>query len=209
MLRRHHQLGHQRGGTLVEALVSMLLLTITFTLAIGSSLNSLRVQAISERMAAYTTATQAIMAKARQADYSDLGFYGNDADAQTGTVTLPVVDRGMLSSIAFDLPTVGALNEGAAQIALRLRRSGAPLPGLTVSGGASGASVAYDQGPGIYSDLATASGPAGVVLLFNVPSSSAGELRTVTLTDGASPPNTYEVDVASAAGAVTYGVIEL
>lgn len=92
MLGMRHTLRDQRGGTLVEAIIGLLLLSIAISLAAGSSINSLRVQAVSERMAAYATATQAIMAKARQADYSDLGFYGNDSGVHTGPVTLPVTD---------------------------------------------------------------------------------------------------------------------
>lgn len=92
MLRLRHTLRDQRGGTLVEAIVGLLLLSLTISFAAASSINSLRVQSTSERMAAYATATQSIMAKARQADYSDLGFYADDDQVRTGAVTLPVVD---------------------------------------------------------------------------------------------------------------------
>jgi hypothetical protein len=92
VLRLRHTLRDQRGGTLVEAIVGLLLLSLTISFAAASSINSLRVQSTSERMAAYATATQSIMAKARQADYSDLGFYADDAQVRTGAVTLPVVD---------------------------------------------------------------------------------------------------------------------
>lgn len=92
MLRLRHTLRDQRGTTLVETIVSLFLVTIAVAVAASSGLNSMSVQLTSERLATYSTATQAIMAKARQADYSDLGFYADDAEAETGAVTLPVVD---------------------------------------------------------------------------------------------------------------------
>ncbi|GEL47160.1 hypothetical protein CHO01_22760 [Cellulomonas hominis] len=93
MLPERYRLHDERGGTLVETIISLLLLTIAISFVGGSGLNSLRVQSISDRLATYATATQSIMAKARQADYSDLGFYGDDARATTGTATLPVNDE--------------------------------------------------------------------------------------------------------------------
>jgi len=80
----------ERGGTLVEAIVGLALLSIVLLIVATSGVTSMKVRSTSERIATYSTSTQDTMAKARQADYSDLGFFADDPYASTSAVHLPV-----------------------------------------------------------------------------------------------------------------------
>jgi hypothetical protein len=98
-------------------------------------------------------------------------------------VTLPIVDREVLTTIAATLPSPVMLDDTASQIVLVLTRAGAPLAGVQLAATPVGAAVAYDQGPGVYSTDATATGAAGIVLLLNTPASNAQLDLTIELVD--------------------------
>lgn len=121
-------------------------------------------------------------------------------------ISLPVIDLDTMTSIATSLPTVGSLSGTAAQIVLKVTRDDLPLAGVAVTSGAGGATLAYDTGPGIYSDAATATGTGGAMILFNTSPSASGK-RTITLTDDAM--RAFVVEVPVTAGAATIAVYEL
>jgi hypothetical protein len=103
-------------------------------------------------------------------------------------ISLPVIDRAMLQTVAMSLGTF--LDPEAAQVVLRVRRGGAPLSGISVANVGSGF-VAYDEGAGVYSDAALGTGAAGVILLLNAAGEGALGTLAVTLGDGA---KTYPLD---------------
>jgi hypothetical protein len=121
-------------------------------------------------------------------------------------LALPVVDLGVLQNIANSLPSVAmkGVSSLAAQVVLRLQRSGSPLKGITVSGGSGAAQLAYDIGPS-FSDSATATGTAGIVILFNA--ALMGK-ATVTFTDTADQ-SSHSAEIMAAPGAATLVTIEL
>lgn len=97
------------------------------------------------------------------------------------SISLPVVDRAMLQTVAMSLGTF--LDPEAAQVVVRVRRGGAPLSGVSVTNVGSGF-VAYDEGAGVYSDAASGTGGAGVILLLNAAGEGALGTLAVTLGDG-------------------------
>jgi hypothetical protein len=125
----------------------------------------------------------------------------------TGPLALPVVDLGLLQNIANNLPTVSGIgvSQLAAQVVLQLFHNNAPFKGLKVTSGANGAQIAYDTGPGLYSDSATATGSAGTVILFNAPFNGA---HAITFTDTATS-TTYDVTIQAGTGAATLAIVEL
>lgn len=116
-------------------------------------------------------------------------------------IALPVVDLGVLQNIASSLPAVSAkgVSPLAAQIVLLLSHANGPYKGVALSGGAAGAQIVYDLGPGAYTDAGSVTGAAGTIILFNA---GLGGLSTLTLTDLTSM-TTYQVSVQAAAGAAT------
>jgi hypothetical protein len=118
----------------------------------------------------------------------------------TGPVTLPLIDQGTLAQIAAATPTVkGGLSPTAAQVIVQVTKGGAPLAGVTATGGTGSAVIVYDTGPGTYAATAAATGAGGTILLFNAQLSGAS---TITLKDGTSMA-TYQVPVHAAPGAAT------
>jgi hypothetical protein len=126
---------------------------------------------------------------------------------QITAVALPVIDQSVVTSIASSLPTVQAkgVSQSLAHVVLLLQHAGAPYKGVTVSGGTGGGLVAYDLGPGTYSDTATATGAAGTVLLFDTNLSS---YATITITDPALSKS-WPVTVLTGAGTITLASFDL
>jgi hypothetical protein len=94
----------------------------------------------------------------------------------------------------------------AAQIVLVLTHGGAPYQGVSVSGGVGSAQVAYDIGPGSYSDTTTATSTGGTILLFNVGTTGT---TTVNLTDTATMTALHPVTVPTAAQAATLFFVDM
>ncbi|MDI1433833.1 hypothetical protein [Polyangium sorediatum] len=102
----------------------------------------------------------------------------------SGPVTLPVVDRNMLASIAGTLPAPIVINTTTrAHLIIKVSRNNQPLSGVTLTTQLPGAEVVYDTGVGIYSNSTNLTGPAGVILVFDVDAPQTAEQRTFTLTD--------------------------
>jgi len=91
---------------------------------------------------------------------------------------LPVVDRNILANIVLSLG-LPSLSFNGAQIVLKVERGLAPLAGVSVAGVSDG-TVLYDQGAGVYSDLAAATGNAGTIVILEA--GGAGD-RTIELVD--------------------------
>src|SRR5262249_40103346 len=119
---------------------------------------------------------------------------------QISSITVPVVDQALVTSIAGSLPSVAAkgVSTKSAHVVLLLQHAGAPYKGAQVSGATGGAVVAYDSGPGTYSDTATATGAAGTVLLFDT---SLSGMTSVTITDPALNKS-WPVPLLTGAGAI-------
>jgi hypothetical protein len=84
------------------------------------------------------------------------------------SITLPVVQQQMLMNIASDLPSVGTNSPVAGATAvLMLTLNNLPYSGVSVNSNVGDAKIAYDVGPGTYSDSATATGSGGTIILFN------------------------------------------
>jgi hypothetical protein len=129
-----------------------------------------------------------------------LSTWSRVALPSAGPVTLPLIDQATIAQIAAASPSIkGGLSPTAAQVIVQVTKGGAPLAGVTTTGGTGGAVLVYDTGPGTYSATATATGSGGTILLFNAQLS--GE-STITLKDGASMA-TYQVPVHAAPGAAT------
>lgn len=101
----------------------------------------------------------------------------------SGPVTLPVVDRLVLTSIAMTLPAQLTVDTTRAHLIIKVSRNGQPLSGVTFTTSLPGAELVYDTGVGLYSNQTTQTGPAGVILAFNVDAPQNAEQRTFTLTD--------------------------
>ncbi len=116
-------------------------------------------------------------------------------------ITLPVLGSELLPNIASDLqvPLTGGVSSLGAQVVLLVTHGGAPYEGLAVSGGAGSATVAYDNGPGSYTDTATATSTGGSIILFNLGTTGA---TTLSLMDTATMA-VFPVTVQTAAGAAT------
>jgi hypothetical protein len=126
---------------------------------------------------------------------------------QITSVVVPVIDHTVITNIVATLPTVQAkgVSPTLAHVVLLLQHAGSPFKGVTVSGGMGGGMVAYDTGPGTYSDAATATGAAGTVLLFNTTLSS---YATITITDPALSKS-WPVTVLTSGGLVTLASFDL
>lgn len=78
------------GFTLIEVMVTMLIVMVSVML-VGAVFVAVQTGTQeTERRDQAQTFAQKIMAKARQVDYSELGFYTNDPNAPSGVVDLPV-----------------------------------------------------------------------------------------------------------------------
>jgi hypothetical protein len=120
---------------------------------------------------------------------------------QLSSVAVPVVDQMLLTTVTNALPSVKAkgLKTTLAHVVLFVQHGGMPYKGVKATAGTGGALVAYDTGPGTYSDTATATGAAGVVLLFNT---SLSGIAMVTIADPALQKS-WQVSLLSGAGFVT------
>lgn len=125
----------------------------------------------------------------------------------SGPVILPVVDRGVISSIAATLPTPIVLDGSKGLLILKVVRKGQPLAGVTLTTSLPGAEIVYDNGIGLYSNQSKLTGPAGVILALNVDGPSAGQLMDLTLTDV--NQQSFFVPVRIQAGAATFAGYEL
>jgi hypothetical protein len=129
----------------------------------------------------------------------------------SGPVTLEVVSLQTLTNVGSQIPSVATVGISplAPQIILILQHEGAPYQGVTVSGGvvSSGTTiVAYDQGPGVYSDQGSnMTQSAGTIILFNANLSAYGN---ITLTDTATSTQ-LPVSVQYGAGAATLATFSL
>jgi len=101
---------------------------------------------------------------------------------QISSVTLPILDAQMIQGIAATLPSLsdGGVSASASHVVIVAQHAGAPYVGLAITGDTGGATVAYDTGPGSYSDTATETGSGGTILLFN---SSLSGMTRVTVMD--------------------------
>ncbi len=122
-------------------------------------------------------------------------------------VTLPVVDRNLVTSIAGMLPSPITVDPSQGVLVLKVIRNGLPLAGVTLTTPPSGATLAYDIGVGLYSNQVQETGQAGVILVFNVNGPSNPELQMFTLKDV--NQQAYVIPVKVQAGAATFAGFSL
>ncbi|MDI3286335.1 hypothetical protein [Polyangium sp. 15x6] len=125
----------------------------------------------------------------------------------SGPVTLPVVDRNVLSSIASTLPAPLVIDTTRAHLIIKVSRNGQPLSGVTLTTPLPGAEIAYDTGVGLYSNQTNLTGTAGVILAFDVDAPQTAEQRTFTLTDAAQQG--FMIQLPIQAGAATVAAFTL
>src|SRR5262249_54419603 len=99
------------------------------------------------------------------------------------------------------------LDGSRAQIILAIRRGGQPLAGVSIKGSAGGGLVTYDEGPGSYSSLATATGAAGGIVILNAQAPPGGAGPSIRLVDAAAVPVTFVVPAAT--GVATIAAVAL
>lgn len=124
-----------------------------------------------------------------------------------GSISLPVVDRAVVSSIAGNLPSPIFIDGTRGFVAIKIVRNGQPLAGVALTSPLPGATIAYDTGVGLYSNQVQQTGPAGVILAFNVDGPSASQLMDLTLTDVSQ--QSYFVQVRIQAATATFVGFEL
>jgi hypothetical protein len=122
-------------------------------------------------------------------------------------LVVPALDRAVIETIAQDDPSSPLIDPARAQILLALTQDSAPASGVSITSGAATALVIYDEGAGIYSSQAEATGSAGVILLINAAAPSGGGAFTIQGADAAG--NLFQVTVPTAPGAATIGQIEI
>lgn len=120
----------------------------------------------------------------------------------SGSVTLPVVDRNLINSIAGMLPSPIVIDSTRGVLILKVIRNGQPLAGVSLTTIPAGATLAYDTGVGLYSNQVQGTGPAGVIVAFNVLGPSDPELQKLQLQD--INQQTFFVDVQLQEGAATF-----
>jgi hypothetical protein len=125
----------------------------------------------------------------------------------SSNVVAPILAIDVLNEIAIGLPGQPFPQLAAAQIILKLERSGLPLPGVSVVGDTGDAVVAYDEGIGAYSSDVLATGTAGVLLLLNTFGPGDAAFTTLTVQDEALTEYTIEIPIQ--AGAATFATFEL
>jgi hypothetical protein len=119
---------------------------------------------------------------------------------------LPVIDRTVLDGIASSLPTAAFIQPGLSHIILEFARDDLPLAGVQLTQALGGASlVAYDQGLGIYSNQASQTGTAGVLVILNVtpPAATGGVNGTLTIRVADAQGTPFALEVPAAADAAT------
>lgn len=127
------------------------------------------------------------------------------ADVSTSaTLVLPVLDLALLTSLYASLPAPETVDPSASQVILFLSRGGVALEGASVDVGG-GATVAYDDGLGVYSPLPGATGPDGVALVIN----AAPPVADLTLAVTDDVGTLYQLELPAAPGAVTFAGFEL
>lgn len=125
----------------------------------------------------------------------------------SSNVVAPILDVDVLTDIAIGLAGQPLPQSGAAQIILKVERSGLPLAGVSVIGDTGDAVVAYDAGGGAFSADTLATDTAGIVLLLNAFGPGDVEFTTLTLQDEALTE--YDIEVPITADAVTFATFEL
>lgn len=119
---------------------------------------------------------------------------------------LPVIDRTVLDGIASSLPAATSVEPGLAHLILEFARDDLPLAGVQLTQAVGGAAlVAYDQGLGVYSNQASQTGTAGVLLILNVapPAATGGVSGTVTIRVADPQGTPFALEVPAAADSVT------
>lgn len=87
--RRANAADRDRGVTLIEVMVAVLMLFVVTGAAAMAMTSGLRTQALTERTDRITGLTQVVMSKAREVDFTQLGYYTADG-VTAGNVTVPV-----------------------------------------------------------------------------------------------------------------------
>lgn len=125
----------------------------------------------------------------------------------SGPVTLPVVDRNVLSSIAATLPAPIVIDTTRAHLIIKVSRNGQPLSGVALTTSLPGAEIVYDTGVGLYSNQTNLTGAAGVILALDVDAPQTAEQRTFTLTDATQQG--FMIQLPIQAGAATVAAFSL
>ena len=125
----------------------------------------------------------------------------------SGPITLPVVDRNVITAIAGSLPAPIAIDDSRGVIVMKVVRNGQALSGVSLTTPLSGATIAYDMGVGLYSNQATSTGQAGVIVALNVDGPSTAETIDLTLTDV--NQQAYFVQIKIQAGSATFAGYDL
>jgi hypothetical protein len=100
-------------------------------------------------------------------------------------LALPLIAQEDFNQVASAVAGVGGVTPGTAQVVLILYNSNGTMlySGVSVTGGSGNGTIAYDTGvSGTYSSLATSTGAAGTVILFNA---ALNGLTPITLLDTA------------------------
>jgi hypothetical protein len=124
-----------------------------------------------------------------------------------GDVMLPVIDRQLLTSIAGTLPVAATVQPDKAHLVIELVRSKLPLSGVSLSTQLPGAVIAYDTGPGLYSNTTKQTSSEGTILVFNLDAPTNGEILTLTLSDVAG--QSYTIQLPIRAATATLGAFNL
>lgn len=124
-----------------------------------------------------------------------------------GNVTLPVVDRNVVSSIAATLPTPIVIDGTRGFVVIKVVRNGQPLAGVSLTTALPGATIAYDTGVGLYSNEVQQTSTGGVILAFNVDGPGTSQLMDLTLTD--LNQQSYLVQIRLQAATATFVGFEL
>ncbi len=124
-----------------------------------------------------------------------------------GPVTLPVLDRSVITAIAGGLPAPVVIDDTGSVLVIKVVRNGQPLSGVTLTSPPAGATLAYDTGVGLYSNQVLETGPAGVILVLNANGPSSAQLMDLTLTD--INQQSYFVQLRIQGAAATFAGFEL
>jgi len=120
----------------------------------------------------------------------------------SGGVTLPMVDRNVLSAITTMLPVPTTLDTSRAHLILAISRNGQPLSGVSLTTPFPGATIAYDNGPGLYTNQANQTGTAGMILVLDIDGPQATELRDLTIVDAQQQGFTIQVRIQATAATI-------
>jgi hypothetical protein len=121
--------------------------------------------------------------------------------------TLPVMDLGTLQMIADGLPSVsmaGGVSPLASQIILTVVAGGAPAAGVTLSGNPVGGTIVYDIGDGVYDDMATMTGLAGTIIVFNAALNGSATLTLSYTSPTTMMTTTMSVPIQGEANTATF-----